>query len=118
FRGSPSGRRVALSLDDGPLVTSPTLEVLAAHQARATFFLIGERATERDVLRVRGAGHEVGNHGWRDEPAVRLSDAAFEQQLLRTQEVLGPARLYRPGSGWIRPSQTAIAERHGYRCVL
>src|SRR4051812_18603248 len=120
FQVPGAGRCVALSLDDGPLFTAPVLEVLAAHSARATFFLIGKRAAGKEELlaRIRAEGHEIGNHGWRDERAAALTDGDFEAQLLRAQEVLGPASLYRPGSGLIRRSQVAIAVRHGYRCVL
>jgi peptidoglycan/xylan/chitin deacetylase (PgdA/CDA1 family) len=65
--GPGAGRRVALTLDDGPdpVVTPRVLDVLARHGARATFFVIGERARADFVERIPAGGHE-GNHGWRE----------------------------------------------------
>jgi peptidoglycan/xylan/chitin deacetylase (PgdA/CDA1 family) len=122
----PTGQRlVALTLDDGPddALTGDVLDVLGRHDARATFFVLGHRAQARGALirRIVDEGHEVGNHGWTDTPAWRLSQPEFERQLLETQSVLRPtvaARLFRPGSGWIGRRKVAICERHGYRCVL
>ncbi len=57
---------VAVTFDDGPdpAVTPRVLDILDAHGAGATFFLIGERAAAhpglvREILR---RGHAVGNH--------------------------------------------------------
>src|SRR5438045_4406561 len=61
---------VALSFDDGPhaTFTPEVLEILERHGAKATFFLIGERAGRHPELveRIRAAGHEIGNHCWRN----------------------------------------------------
>src|SRR5262245_47057076 len=52
---------VALSFDDGPhpMYTPQVLEILERHGAKATFFLIGERAERHPELvrRIRAAGH-------------------------------------------------------------
>lgn len=62
----PSGPEVWLTLDDGPDPedTPAVLDALDAHHARATFFLIGEKAAVhpelvREIIR---RGHTVGNH--------------------------------------------------------
>src|SRR5215218_6611139 len=77
--------RVALTVDDGPApeTTPQLLRVLSRHGARATFFLVGERASRhRDLVAgIAAAGHELGNHLWRDEPSVLLGRAEFAQQL-------------------------------------
>ena len=56
----------ALTFDDGPNDpwTGRLLDVLARHQARATFFLIGKyvRARPELVREIRDAGHLIGNH--------------------------------------------------------
>src|SRR6516225_5676815 len=66
WRGPRGDRRVALTLDDGPdpEATPRLLRLLASRGARATFFLIGERAARhRDLVRAMVAeGHEIGNH--------------------------------------------------------
>jgi peptidoglycan/xylan/chitin deacetylase (PgdA/CDA1 family) len=57
---------VALSFDDGPhpLHTQQVLNILAAHDAHATFFLIGQRARAHPevVQAIKAGGHETGNH--------------------------------------------------------
>ncbi|HEX3761877.1 MAG TPA: polysaccharide deacetylase family protein [Kofleriaceae bacterium] len=57
---------VALTFDDGPdpVVTPRILDLLRAHGARATFFVLGERAARHpDVIRqIHREGHTVGTH--------------------------------------------------------
>lgn len=59
-------REVWLTIDDGPdpQDTPPILDLLAAHGARATFFVIGEKAARYPelILAIIAAGHEVGHH--------------------------------------------------------
>lgn len=58
-------RDVILTIDDGPCAdTAAVLDLLDRHQARAVFFLIGERAAARpeDVAAILARGHQVQNH--------------------------------------------------------
>lgn len=116
---------VALTLDDGPdpVLTERVLDVLGRHGAQATFFLLGSRTEQHPglVRRIVDGGHEVGNHGWFDEPSVGLAQERLVESLRRTDEVLAsarPVRLFRPGSGWISRRTVALARQFGYRCVL
>ena len=116
---------VALTFDDGPAPdhTPTVLSILARHRARATFFMIGDRASRSpDLVRtVRESGHEVANHYYSIRSNLRSPDAEFETNLLRTESILGmagPVKLYRPPGGLIRASQLALLKKHGYRCVL
>ncbi len=116
---------VALTFDDGPAPdhTPTVLSILARHQARATFFMIGDRASRSpDLVRmIRENGHEVANHYYSIRSNLRSSDDEFETNLLRTESLLGmagPNKLYRPPGGLIRSSQLALLKKHGYRCVL
>jgi peptidoglycan/xylan/chitin deacetylase (PgdA/CDA1 family) len=57
--------KLALTFDDGPSRWTPeVLDVLARHDVRATFFVIGAHVRERRELvrRLVAEGHEVGNH--------------------------------------------------------
>jgi peptidoglycan-N-acetylglucosamine deacetylase len=61
--------RLVLTYDDGPGFPHPTLELLellAHHDARATFFVVGWRAAANPSVceRVSAAGHEIGAHGY------------------------------------------------------
>lgn len=57
--------RVWLTIDDGPSDdTAPLLDLLDAHEAKATFFLVASRAAKRpDLVReIIRRGHDIGNH--------------------------------------------------------
>jgi peptidoglycan/xylan/chitin deacetylase (PgdA/CDA1 family) len=63
----PSDPRVFLTFDDGPDAFTPEiLDCLASHEARATFFVIGEKALAQRPLiaQVQKGGHAIGNHSW------------------------------------------------------
>jgi peptidoglycan/xylan/chitin deacetylase (PgdA/CDA1 family) len=57
---------VVLTFDDGPLpkYSNQILDILAAHCAKATFFLVGRQAHDNPggVRKVRDAGHTVATH--------------------------------------------------------
>ncbi|NOJ49244.1 polysaccharide deacetylase family protein [Bradyrhizobium archetypum] len=59
-------REVVLTFDDGPLpkYSNQILDILAAHCAKATFFLVGSQASANPegVRKVRDAGHTVATH--------------------------------------------------------
>lgn len=125
WRVETSAPLVALTFDDGPAPdhTPEVLALLARHGARATFFMIGDRAAAYPALvsTIRSGGHEVGNHYYSIRSTLRASDTEFLTNLLRAETVLGltgPLKLYRPPGGLIRRSQLALARQHGYRCVL
>ena len=117
--------RVALTIDDGPDAagTPAILDTLARHGVHATFFLLGERVAGREALvrRIVAAGHEIGNHGMREEPAIDLPPEAFERGLLEAQQRLAPfgaSCWFRPGSGWYDEAMLEVLARHGYRLAL
>jgi peptidoglycan/xylan/chitin deacetylase (PgdA/CDA1 family) len=84
---------VALSFDDGPHpeFTPEVLEILKRHEAKATFFLIGERALRYPevVARIRTEGHEIGNHYFKNGATVGHSDEEFLGNLERTERAIG-----------------------------
>jgi peptidoglycan-N-acetylglucosamine deacetylase len=84
---------VALTLDDGPdpEVTPRTLDVLAEHRARATFFCIGERVAAHPQLarRIVAEGHTIGNHSYRHSHRFSLmGPGALRGEVLRAQQVI------------------------------
>src|SRR5829696_8739674 len=125
FQQANAGPLVALSFDDSPHATSTPriLDVLAAHDAHATFFTIGERVAgnEEVVRRLIAEGHELGNHMMSDAPSARLPAADFERQLRQTHEMLAPfgvVRWFRPGHGWFNRRMLDQLHRRGYRCAM
>jgi peptidoglycan/xylan/chitin deacetylase (PgdA/CDA1 family) len=118
-------RVVALTIDDGPdgITTPAILNVLRAHDAHATFFLISSRVAgnETTVRALVADGHELGNHMTHDEPSVCLTPTAFHAALREAGDVIGrfgPVQWFRPGSGWYTRRMVAAVEQAGYRCAL
>jgi peptidoglycan-N-acetylglucosamine deacetylase len=121
WRRGPEGRhRVALTFDDGPdpTATPRLLQLLAARDLRATFFLIGARAARHpNVVRdIADAGHEVGNHTWRHRNAWLLPPAAAAREITEGARILGDIlgqgpRLYRPPWGIVNAAALATVRR-------
>jgi peptidoglycan/xylan/chitin deacetylase (PgdA/CDA1 family) len=120
WRVSTASPHVALTFDDGPDEegTPAVLEMLAAHEAPATFFLQGNHVEAHSAIvrRTIGAGHEVGNHGYdhaRGQSATQAArcDAALQRQGLRT-------RLFRPPGGVLGLQDLFWLARSGYTTVM
>lgn len=116
---------VALSFDDGPhpTFTPQVLDILQRHGAKATFFLIGERALQHPdlVARIKDAGHEVGNHYYKNGPTFGHSDTDFLRYLEQTERAIGPMgepKLFRAPGGVAWPWQLRLARSRGYKYVL
>ncbi len=116
---------VALSFDDGPhpVFTPRVLEILDRYDAKATFFLIGERAVRHPqlVAQIKAAGHEVANHYFRNGSILGDADAEFLSLLKETEQAIGTSegpKLFRAPGGVARPRQLKLARENGYSCVL
>ncbi len=114
---------VALTFDDGPdpVHTPRLLEILARHGARATFFLIGERASRHPsvVAGIAAAGHAIGNHTW-DHPDLTLVPArACRDQIERCAAAIGPvaAPLFRPPYGRLPRASRRVVADLGYTAI-
>jgi peptidoglycan-N-acetylglucosamine deacetylase len=118
---------LALTFDDGPnpACTPRLLDILAGHNVRATFFLVGRYAnTEPDLVRrIQAAGHLIGNHSW-SHPNLAITGARrVEEELTRTRDTLqqitgAPLRYFRPPFGGRRPVVLKIARSLGMTPVL
>jgi peptidoglycan/xylan/chitin deacetylase (PgdA/CDA1 family) len=80
-------RVLALTFDDGPhpRLTPKVLDALAAHDAHATFFVVGEAARRHPELvrRARDEGHEIGNHTWSHPREADISEDAVARNMVR-----------------------------------
>jgi peptidoglycan/xylan/chitin deacetylase (PgdA/CDA1 family) len=127
FIGRKGSRQLALTFDDGPNDpwTSRLLEVLARHQVRATFFLIGRYVAQRPEIaqQVAAAGHVIGNHTW-DHPNLIFSlPGEVESQIKRCAQVLQEtigrhSNLFRPPFGGRTPQALRVVRRCGLVPVL
>jgi len=126
-----AGRRadppvIALTFDDGPHPdgTPAILDVLAAHGAPATFFVLGRSVARWPdlVRRIERAGHLVANHTYDHPCLIGLSPAALARELWRCDRAVRAAggrvgRLLRPPFGATDRNACIAAGFLGYRSV-
>ena len=117
----------ALTYDDGPndVYTERILEILARHEVRATFFVIGRFARERVGLirRIHAAGHVVGNHTWTHPVLLFRTPERVREELAATNAVLEDAlsekvQYFRPPHGARRPDILRAARELGMVAVM
>ncbi|HEY4009011.1 MAG TPA: polysaccharide deacetylase family protein [Acidobacteriaceae bacterium] len=117
---------IALTYDDGPndAATVQLLNVLAHHNVRATFFMIGRFVQQRPELAraVHAAGHLVGNHTMTHPWLAWQSNRVIYDELRgcnhALEDVLGaPVRYLRPPHGARRPAVLRIARELGMTIV-
>lgn len=111
-RGSPEGKQVALTFDDGPWPTSTPilLDLLARHNLQATFFVVGRQAEKHPELiaAILAQGHGIGNHSLRHDSLLMLrSPKALQEDIHATQEILQKSGVtpcvFRPPTGITNP---------------
>jgi peptidoglycan/xylan/chitin deacetylase (PgdA/CDA1 family) len=128
FTSAPPGsRQIALTYDDGPNDphTLKLLEVLAKHNVRATFFMIGRYVQQRpDIARaVAQAGHVIGNHTFAHPLLIFKSAADTRAELVDCRHALLDAvgehsNLFRPPFGGRRPATLRVARELGLQTVM
>jgi len=123
-RGDTQRPWVALTFDDGPdpASTPALLEALAQAGARATFFLLVDRAERHpELVRAIAADHEVGLHGLGHHPWLSIwSPKRGAAELLEACDRLAAltgARpyWYRPPFGVTSPRLARAVESAGLR---
>jgi peptidoglycan-N-acetylglucosamine deacetylase len=125
--GIRSSKQIALTYDDGPNDphTLKLLEVLAKHNVRATFFMIGRYVRQRpDIARaVAQAGHLIGNHTFTHPRLIFQSKEQTRIQLVDCHQALedaigGHSKLFRPPFGGRRPATLRVARELALETVM
>ncbi|NYF78231.1 polysaccharide deacetylase family protein [Granulicella arctica] len=110
---SDNPHELALTYDDGPnpAATPQLLNILAAHNVRATFFLIGRFVRQQPDLtrQIATAGHLIGNHTMTHPWLAWQSTTRIQQELSDCNAILEdtlgtPIRYFRPPHGARRPA--------------
>lgn len=101
------------------------LEVLAAYDAKATFFIGGSWADDNTacVRKIVEAGHEVGSHGYFHRDHTTLGYEGNVEEISRSVQFLQlaagvPVTLFAPPSGAYDEDTVNAAESLGLRTVM
>jgi len=86
----PPEKTVYLTFDDGPCGnTALLLDVLKKHNAKATFFIIGNKGRKDMIKRAYEEGHAIGVHTYTHEyKQMYKNEQAFFDDFWKTQEVI------------------------------
>lgn len=119
-------RKVWLTIDDGPDPhdTPEILDVLARHEARATFFAIGRKVWRYPAAAraITDAGHDLQNHTWSHHecsfwaatPACAREEIDATNHAIRMVAAQTPA-FFRAPAGLTNPFVHSAAARAGLR---
>ncbi len=109
YHGNETTRNITLTFDDGPdpRYTPQLLAILKKHEAKAVFFVIGEKAKANpDLIRqILDEGHRIGNHTYHHVNSWFVLPWRLKNEIMATNQVLEaitgePVRYFR--SPWGR----------------
>ncbi len=121
YEGASGKKVVALTFDDGPNepYTSQILGILASHNVKATFFLIGNNVDlyPESAKRIIADGHVVGNHSYShnaNHALTKYGAKDFERAEETIYSIVGiRPHLYRPPNGRKSPWELQAVKRNG-----
>ena len=111
---------VALTFDDGPdpASTPAFLDLLAARNSHATFFLLGSMVASAPQLaaEIAAAGHEIAVHGWDHRYTILRSPRDVLGDLARARDAVAGAtgqrpRFFRPPYGVLSSGAVMAARK-------
>lgn len=127
IEAQPNEKYVVLTFDDGPHSTNTyeLLKVLKEEGAKATFFVVGNRAeTYPDIVaQIAAEGHEVGNHSWNHKSLVKSSLDEGEASIHKTNEIIcgitgKPCSIVRPPYGASNKNIRAMFAQQGWHEIM
>lgn len=126
-KGSTKEKIVALTFDDGPdsVHTPQILDILDKQNVKASFFIIGKKAEQNEVLirRILEEGHIIGNHSYSHDFFFDLfGRKKMEQDLLRTDEFIekisgAKPAYFRPPYGVTNPTVAKVVKKLGHKAI-
>lgn len=124
YSGGASIKQVALTFDDGPdpNTLDSILSILDEYNAKATFFLLGQRAKNSGhlVQRIYDKGHQVANHSNSHPRFSTLNWKDAVKEITVTEKILGEYqshKYFRPPYGDYNTKTLEVAYDLGYRVI-
>lgn len=129
YIGDTTDKVIYLTFDAGYEngCTEPILDALAAHNAPAAFFLVGNYLEQNPdlVRRMVAEGHTVGNHTYHHPDMSAIADeGSFTAELRGLEDLYAQItgdtlpHYYRPPRGEYSMENLAMAQKLGYRTVF
>jgi peptidoglycan/xylan/chitin deacetylase (PgdA/CDA1 family) len=117
---------VALTFDDGPgPFDDRLLQILKDNDAKATFFLIGNKvaANPAGAKRIADAGMEIGSHTWEHPNMATIATDDIAGQFSRANDAITAATgrtptIYRPAGGLSSEAVRHTAAKFGLAEIL
>jgi peptidoglycan/xylan/chitin deacetylase (PgdA/CDA1 family) len=110
----PATRCIYLTFDDGPIpiVTPFVLNILKKHNAKATFFCIGDNVSKHNDIfeQVKTGGHAIGNHTFNHLKGWVTNSEDYLDNFLQTDKILDTP-LFRPPYGRIKRAQIKLLNK-------
>lgn len=116
---------IALTFDDGPhpTYTPEVLDLLKKYDAKATFFVIGERAEKYPevISRMGNEEHEIANHTYTHP--LTITPTKLKEELKKTNEIIhqitGTSPIfYRPVGGQYNDKIINTAINEGFKVIM
>lgn len=126
---STTEKKVFLTFDDGPIpgITDWVLNQLKEYNAKATFFCIGNNIEKHPAIfsSIIENGHMIGNHTFNHVKGWKTSNKAYfkevemcEVEIQKLPIINLKSKLFRPPYGKIKPSQSRILRKLGYKIIM
>jgi peptidoglycan/xylan/chitin deacetylase (PgdA/CDA1 family) len=119
--------KVYLTFDDGPTpeITEWTLAQLKKYNTKATFFCIGDNIKKYPEIfqKVVAEEHSIGNHtfnhlnGWETSTQNYIENSRL-YEVEHCKQSTKNCKLFRPPYGKIKPSQSKILRKLGYKIIM
>lgn len=122
-------KEIYLTFDDGPTpeITDWVLGTLRQHNAKATFFCIGNNIEQNPAIfnNIIKEGHSIGNHTYNHDKGWNTNNEEYLSSVLKTEKITNSlyprankSKLFRPPHGRIKKSQSKLLIENNYMVIM
>lgn len=128
IEGHGNNKTIALTFDDGPSnYSQKLLDVLASHNVKATFFMVGIAIHRHQELAkdLHLSGHLIANHSWDHQNANNYDNSTlwWNEQIAPTNQLIKritgkKPQFYRPPFGSISEQQAIMLKNNSIKTII